>query len=123
MCVKYEDWKIALSFFMTEALMFSFDLKSGYHHIKTFEGHQTYNYLGFSWKHGSSKLTKFYVVRSLPFGLSPAPQIFTKTIKLWKNIGNSAYALLFFLTMPGWAIERDRQVCSSIAGLVTNDEK
>ena len=105
--------------------MFSFDLKSGYHHIETFEGHQTYNYLGFTWKHGSSKLTKFYVVRSLPFGLSPAPQIFIKTIKLWKNIGDiRAYALCdIFLTMAGWAIERDRQVCSSIAGFITNDEK
>ena len=36
--VKYEDWKIALSYFMTEAFMFSFDLKSGYHHIEIFEG-------------------------------------------------------------------------------------
>ena len=41
MRVKYEDWKIALSYFMTEAFMFSFDLKSGYHHIEIFEGHQT----------------------------------------------------------------------------------
>jgi len=52
MRVKYEDWKIALSHFMTEAFVFSFDLKSGYHHIEIFEGHQTY--LGFSGKHGSS---------------------------------------------------------------------
>ena len=29
MRVKCEDWKIALSYFMTEAFMFSFDLKSG----------------------------------------------------------------------------------------------
>ena len=34
--VKYEDWKIALSYFMTEAFMFCFDLKSGYHHIEIF---------------------------------------------------------------------------------------
>ena len=65
MRVKYEDWKVALSYFMTEAFMFSFDLKRGYHHI---EGHQTY--LGFSWKHGSSNFTKFYVFTVLPFGLS-----------------------------------------------------
>ena len=57
MRVKYEDWKVALSYLMTEAFMFSFQLKSGYHHIEIFEGHQTY--LGFSWRHGSSNFTKF----------------------------------------------------------------
>ena len=41
MRVKYEDWKIALPYFATEAFMFSFDLKSGYHHIEILEGHQT----------------------------------------------------------------------------------
>ena len=40
MRVKYEDWKIALSYFMTEAFMFSFDMKSGYHHIEILEGHE-----------------------------------------------------------------------------------
>ena len=86
---------------MTEAFMFSFHLKSGYHHIERFGGHQTY--LGFSWKHGSSNFTKFYVFTVLPFGLSSAPNIFTKTsLSLWKNIGDiRAYALLFFLTMAG----------------------
>ena len=57
MRVKYEDWKIALSCFMTEAFMFSFDLKSGFQRTENFEGHQTY--FGFSWKHGSSNLTMF----------------------------------------------------------------
>ena len=32
--VKYEDWKIAMSYFTAGAFMFSFDLKSGYHHIE-----------------------------------------------------------------------------------------
>ena len=80
--------------------MFSFDLKSGYHHIEIFEGHQTY--LGFSWKHGNSNFNKFYVFTVLPFGLSSAPHIFTKTLKSWKNTGDiRAYALLLFLTMAG----------------------
>ena len=34
--VKYEDWKIALSYFQKRALMISFDLKSSYHHIAGF---------------------------------------------------------------------------------------
>ena len=32
--VKYEDWKIAMAYFAKDAYMFSFDLKSGYHHIE-----------------------------------------------------------------------------------------
>ena len=49
MHVKYEDWKRAMSYFARGAYMCSFELKSGYHHVEIFEGHQTY--LGFSWKH------------------------------------------------------------------------
>ena len=33
MHVKYEDWKTAMSYFARRAYMFSFDLKSGYHHV------------------------------------------------------------------------------------------
>ena len=131
MRVKYEDWKVALSYFMTEAFMFSFDLKSAYHHIEIFEGHQTY--LGFSWRHGSSNFTKFYVFTVLPFGLSSAPHIFTKTLKpLEKHWRHQGIYIAIFLD-DGWAIERDRQVCSSVskavkadlgeAGFITNDEK
>ena len=39
MHVKYEDWKTAMSYFARGAYMFSFDLKSGYHHVEIFEGH------------------------------------------------------------------------------------
>jgi len=67
----------------------------------------------------------------LPFGLSSAPHIFTKTLlrKHWRH--QSIYIAIFL--DDGWAIERDRQVCSSIAkavetdlgeaGFITNDEK
>ena len=79
-----------MSYFMQGALMFSFDLKSGYHHIEIFEGHQTY--LGFSWKGADSNLTKFYVFTGLLFSLSSAPHIFGDI---------RAYALLFFLTTAG----------------------
>ena len=52
--------------------MFSFDLKSGYHHVDIAEVHQ--KYLGFSWG------DKFYVFTVLPFGLSTACYIFTKIL-------------------------------------------
>ena len=46
--VNYEDWKIAVSYFVKDAYMFSFDLKSGYHLIDIAQEHQTF--LGFSWR-------------------------------------------------------------------------
>ena len=131
MRVDYEDWKIVLSYFMKEAFMFSFDLENRYHRIEIFDGHQTY--LGFSWKYGSSKFTKFYMFIVLPFDLSSAPHIFTKTLKpLEKRWRHQGICIAIFVD-DSWAIERDRQACSSIAkavksdlgeaGFITNDEK
>ena len=47
-CVKYEDWRTALTYFQTDAFMIAFDLKSGYHHIDIHPESQTF--LGFAWK-------------------------------------------------------------------------
>ena len=46
--IKYEDWKIAMAYFAKDSYMFSFDLKSGYHHIEISQDHQTF--LGFCWR-------------------------------------------------------------------------
>ena len=59
--------------------MFSFDLKSSYHHIEILPEHQTF--LGFSWRAPDSNSETFYVYTVLPFGLSTAPYIFTKLLK------------------------------------------
>ena len=131
MHIKYEDWKTAMSYFTQGAYMFFFDLKSGYHHIEIFEGHQTY--LGFSWKHSSSNCTKSYVFTVLPFGLSSAPHIFTKTLKpLEKHWRYQGFCVAVFLD-DGWGIEKDSQACSIVAdavktdlykaGFVSNDDK
>ena len=77
--VKYEDWKIAMAYFAKDAHMFSFDLKSGYHHIDIAHEHQTF--LGFSWRSSDSVNEVFYVFTVLPFGLSSAPYVFTKVLK------------------------------------------
>ena len=129
--IKYEDWKIVISYFTLGAYVFSFDLKSGYHHIEIFEGHQAY--LGFSWKRANTNLTKFYMFTVLPFGLSSAPHIFIKTLKpLEKHWRHQGICVAIFLD-DGWGIEKDRQVCSTVAeavkadldkaGFVSNDEK
>lgn len=63
--------------FRKNGYMFSFDLKSGYHHVEIFQPHQTF--LGFSWDFQGE--TRFYVFTVLPFGLSVAPYIFTKILR------------------------------------------
>ena len=62
--VKYEDWKIALAYFTKGSYMFSFDLKSVYHHVEILQKHQTY--LGFSWKASESGDEIFYVFTVFP---------------------------------------------------------
>jgi hypothetical protein len=71
-----------MTYFEQDAYMFSFDLKSGYHHVEIFEGHQTY--LGFTWKCPVSLHEKFYVFTVLPFGLSTACYIYSR--KHWRYL-------------------------------------
>ena len=45
--IKYEDMSIAMMLFRPGEYMFTFDLKSGYHHVEVVQAHHTYMYLGF----------------------------------------------------------------------------
>ena len=80
---KYEDLRIAMMLFSPGELMFSFDLKSGYHHVEIAVHHCKYQ--GFEWEQ------RFYVFSVLPFGLASAPYVFTKLlrplVKLWRSKG------------------------------------
>ena len=80
---KYEDLTVAMSLFEKGDYMFSFDLKSGYHHVDITQEH--WKYLGFSWQ------SCFYVFTVLPFGLSSACYIFTKLlrplVRYWRSQG------------------------------------
>jgi hypothetical protein len=59
-----------------QKFLFSFYIKSGYHHIDIFPADQ--NLLGFSWtRKGVVKYFRFTV---LPFGLATGPYIFTKVM-------------------------------------------
>ena len=82
--------------------MVSFDLKSGYHHIEIFKDHQAY--LGFSWTSSDSMQDRFDMFTVLPFGLSTASLIFTKTFKLlekrWRHQG---ICVALFLD-DGWVL-------------------
>ena len=111
--------------------MFSFDLKSGYHHIDIYTDHQTY--LGFSWRSLNSRSTSFYVFTVLPFGLSTAPHNFTKVVKpLEKHWRYMGICIAIFLD-DGWSTNKSSDQCDfdakSVrtdlisAGFVPNDEK
>ena len=64
--------------FSEDYYVFSFDLKSGYHHVDIFPDHR--KYLAFSWDFGNGH-TRYFQFTVLPFGLSSAPYIFTKLLK------------------------------------------
>ena len=123
--VKYEDWKVALSYFEQDAYMFSFDLKSGYHHIEIHAEHQTF--LGFAWENRS------YIFTVLPFGLSTAPYIFTKVLKLLEKYWRHNRISIAVFLDDGWSTERDLAKCIEQsktvrtdilnAGFIPNDEK
>ena len=74
---RYEDLRAVLALVKKGDYMFSFDLKSGYHHVDIREGFQ--KYLGFSWATGGKQ--KYYVFTVLPFGLSSACYMFTKLLR------------------------------------------
>ena len=63
--IKYDDWKIASFMFLKNGYMFSFHLKSGYHHVAIFQPHETF--LGFSWHFQGE--ARYYIFTVLPFGL------------------------------------------------------
>lgn len=68
-----EDLFIAKEFLSPGDYMFSFDLKSGYHHVEIFPDHR--KHLSFAWTF-SSRRTRFFQFSVLPFGLNSAPYLF-----------------------------------------------
>ena len=94
--VKFEDLKVALNYFDKGHFMFSFDIKSGYHHVLIFPPHQTF--LGFSWFYQGK--VRYFCFRVLPFGLCSAPFVFTKFLGLSLPTGGGmVFTLLFILMM------------------------
>ena len=99
--------------------MFSFDLKSGYHHIDIAQEHQTF--LGFSWRAPDSFNEVFYVFTVLPFGLSSAPYVFTKVSKPLKKYWRIQGLCIAIFLDDGWAIVQGRESCRIKAPAVRGD--
>jgi len=75
--IRFDDWRSFQQFVRPGGFLFKFDLRKGYHHVDIAPEYQIY--LGFSWKVNSER--KYYVFTVLPFGLSPAPGVFTKLLR------------------------------------------
>jgi hypothetical protein len=92
----------------------NFDLKNAYHSFSINVLHQ--RFLGFSW------LGKFYKFRSLPFGLSVSPYVFTKCLKaqlkFWRGAKN---VKVFFFLDDGYAGHQDFNIASNMAGVIKQD--
>ena len=73
-----EDLHTIKNVFAKDFFVFSFDLKSGHHHVDIFPDHR--KYLAFSWDFGKGH-TRYFQFTVLLFGLSSAPFIFTKLLK------------------------------------------
>ena len=84
---KYEGLNLVPQMFEKGDHFFTFDLKSGYHHVDIHADFWTY--LGFSWGSGSTR--KFYMFKVLPFGLASVCYVFTKLLRplvqRWRNKG------------------------------------
>lgn len=125
-----EDVSIAREVLNPGDFMFSFDLKSGYHHVEIFPEHR--QYLSFSWNF-SSGVTRYFQFSVLPFGLSSAPYLFTKLlkplVKKWRTEGKSI--VVFLDDGLGAAADHTKARISSLSvhadllksGFVPNEEK
>ncbi|XP_060077421.1 uncharacterized protein LOC132556975 [Ylistrum balloti] len=91
---RFEDSAVALELLRKGDWLFSFDLKSAYHHIEIFSDHR--EYLGFSWDFVG--VTKYFVLNVLPFGLSTAGYVFSKVtrelIEYWRSKGHKVIMYL-----------------------------
>ena len=126
---KYEDLRTAMLMFKQGDFVFSFDLKSGYHHVDIYGPHR--NYLGFQWNTVGG--SQFFVFTVLPFGLATACYAFTKLlrplVKYWRKQGLRAIVYLDdgIIAVSGKqaAIETSARVRQDLAnaGLVDNMAK
>ena len=99
--------------------VFSFDLKSGYHHVDIFPDHR--KYLAFSWKFVPGH-TRFFQFTVLLFGLSSAPYIFTKLpMPLETHWRAQGSPIAIVLTMHGVGAGPSFQVAKLNSSLVRSD--
>jgi len=126
--IKFDDWRTFEQFIEPGGFLFKFDLRKGYHHIDILPDHQLF--LGFSWLKDEREV--FYVFTVLPFGLSPAPAVFTKVLRplvaAWHKDGIKIAVYLddgfgFGSSYEKTLHSRKTENLLKLAGLVVNREK
>ncbi len=115
--VQFEDWNTALTYFQKDDFLFSFDLKSGYHHFHIFSEHTTF--LSFGWDFGFG--TRYFSFQNLPFGLSTAPYVFTKCLRPLVHHWRSNGIFMVIFLDDGWGRAHNREVCEQNASQVKSD--
>ena len=106
---KFEDIRNACVYLPFDHFMSKFDRKSGYHHIDILQEHQTF--LGFSWV--VNGVRKFFVFTVLPFGLSLAPYIFTKVVRVLVRYWRSHAVRITVYLDDGLGSARDFARCEA----------
>ena len=92
---KYEDLRSLSQVLQEGHWFFTWDLKSGYHHVDISPDHR--KYLGFAWPFNG--VLRYFTFAVLPFGLSSACFCFTKLLRPLKKAGHLWFiTLLFILT-------------------------
>ena len=126
---KYEDVHSLSLVLQKGHWFFTWDLKSGYHHVDISPDHQ--KYLGFAWPFNG--VLRYFTFSVLPFGLSSACFCFTKLlrplVKRWRSMGHNSFVYLD----DGFGSEPDRTSAVAAAfiqrkeldssGLLVNEEK
>ena len=91
---RYEDIRVAEEMFENGSFLFTYDLKSAYHHIMINPIFRTY--FGQAWVINGE--IKYYVFHCLPFGISVASHIFSKILRhVVKFLRSSGYKVVMFL--------------------------
>ena len=90
----FENHSVARQIFSQDDYLFTFDIRSAYHHCMIFSEHRTY--LGFSWIFEGEQ--RYFVFNVLPFGISTAGYLFTKLLKVplkkWRSEGHKVILFL-----------------------------
>ncbi|XP_021341945.1 uncharacterized protein LOC110442586 [Mizuhopecten yessoensis] len=91
---KYDDAKVAREVLQTGDYLFTFDLKSAYHHIEIFSEHR--KFLGFQYE--IEGRTRQYIWNVLAFGVSTAAFQFSKVLReVVKSVRSAGHRLIMYL--------------------------
>ncbi|XP_052103494.1 uncharacterized protein LOC127736976 [Mytilus californianus] len=113
---KYEDTKIARDLFQKGDYLFSFDIRSAYHHLEISDIHRTF--LGFAWNFDGN--TRYFVFNVLPFGISTAGYIFTKVLReVVKHLRSEGKRIIMFLD-DGLGGDSNFEKCIESSQMVKN---